>query len=149
MCPVIISYRPSPLFHRWGFIIACFLAVFLILFFGSLYAITGLNVTSQPFPQMIGGFLHPGKPMANMYFVLFSYSESPIAVCGWCPISGKLDSVVQAQLLLRDLKIAQCKSTMSPHAWWLIPSSIRYKTPSSCGVHCPNHWHVIWFSSEL
>lgn len=24
--------------------------------------------------QMIGGFLHPGKPMANMYFVLFSYS---------------------------------------------------------------------------
>ena len=24
---------------------------------------------------MIAGYLHPGKPMANMYFVLFSYSE--------------------------------------------------------------------------
>jgi hypothetical protein len=25
--------------------------------------------------QMIGGFVHPGKPMANMYFVLYGYSE--------------------------------------------------------------------------
>ena len=41
---------------------------------------TGLVIIIQPFPQMIGGFLHPGKPMANMYFVLFSYGESPITV---------------------------------------------------------------------
>ena len=41
---------------------------------------TGLVIIIQPFPQMIGGFLHPGKPMANMYFVLFSYGESPINV---------------------------------------------------------------------
>ena len=67
------------------------------------------------FVQMIGGFIHPGKPMANMYvlschrlllhsltkndmfryFVLYSYN-----------------SVIQAQLLMRDLKIAQC--TCSP-----------------------------------
>jgi hypothetical protein len=37
---------------------------------------TGLSFIIQPFVQMIGGFIHPGKPMANMYFVLFSYSES-------------------------------------------------------------------------
>ncbi|KAG6865789.1 hypothetical protein C0991_011781 [Blastosporella zonata] len=61
-----------------------------IVFFGSLYAITGLQFIIQPFVQMIGGFIHPGKPMANMYFVLFSYN-----------------SVNQALLLLRDLKIAQ------------------------------------------
>ena len=24
---------------------------------------------------MIAGYLHPGKPMANMYFVLYSYSK--------------------------------------------------------------------------
>ena len=41
---------------------------------------TGLAFIIQPFVQMIGGFLHPGKPMANMYFVLFSYSESPITL---------------------------------------------------------------------
>ena len=25
--------------------------------------------------QMIGGFIHPGRPMANMYFVLYGYSK--------------------------------------------------------------------------
>lgn len=34
---------------RWGFIIACILAVISILFFGSLYAITGLQFIIQPF----------------------------------------------------------------------------------------------------
>ena len=100
-------------FYRWGFLIACLLAVISILFFGSLFAMTGLSFIIQPFVQMIGGFLHPGKPMANMYFVLFSYSESPTLVCVYprCSIYGKLDSVTQAELLLRDLKIAQCEST--------------------------------------
>ena len=141
----------SLLFHRWGFVIACLLSTISILFFTSLYAITGLIMIIQPFVQMIGGFLHPGKPMANMYFVLFSYSESPIGLCVGhrCSTCGKSDSVIQAQLLLRDLKIAQCKSAVSPHGWCLIPSSIRYKAPSSCGVHCPTHWHVPWCHSEL
>ena len=71
----------SFLFRRWGFVIACLLATLSILFFVSLFAITGLAFIIQPFVQMIGGFLHPGKPMANMYFVLFSYSESPTVVC--------------------------------------------------------------------
>ncbi|KAH8992871.1 OPT oligopeptide transporter [Lactarius hatsudake] len=61
-----------------------------ILFFVSFFAITGITFIIQPFIQMIGGFLHPGKPMANIYFVLFGYN-----------------SVIQAQVLLRDLKIAQ------------------------------------------
>lgn len=59
---------------RWGFAISLGLATLSILFFGALFAITGLGFIIQPFVQMIGGFLHPGKPMANMYFVLFSYS---------------------------------------------------------------------------
>jgi len=85
-----IIYKTDSTLPWWGFIISCLVAVVMILFFGSLIAITGLVFITQPFPQMIGGFLHPGKPMANMYFVLFSYN-----------------SVTQAQLLLRDLKIAQ------------------------------------------
>ena len=60
---------------------------------------------------MIGGFIHPGKPMANMYFVLYGYSKCHMLF--WVLISSPntpfLDSVNQAQLLLRDLKIAQCK----------------------------------------
>ena len=54
--------------------IALALGSFSILFYGALYAITGLSFSIQPFVQMISGFIHPGKPMANMYFVVFSYS---------------------------------------------------------------------------
>lgn len=58
--------------------------------------------------QMIGGFLHPGKPMANMYFVLFGYSELTVAPSTIQRLMTAIDSVTQAQLLMRDLKIAQC-----------------------------------------
>ncbi|KAG2134272.1 OPT oligopeptide transporter protein-domain-containing protein [Suillus cothurnatus] len=63
---------------------------FSILFLGALAGITGLIFSVQTFVQMIGGYLHKGLPVANMYFVLYGYN-----------------TVYQAQLLLRDLKIAQ------------------------------------------
>ncbi|KAI0306821.1 OPT oligopeptide transporter protein-domain-containing protein [Multifurca ochricompacta] len=85
-----LIYKTESTLPWWGFIIACLLAAISILFFGSLFAMTGIRFIIQPFVQMIGGFLHPRKPMANMYFVLFSYN-----------------SVNQAELLLNDLKIAQ------------------------------------------
>ncbi|KAH9481332.1 Oligopeptide transporter 5 [Psilocybe cubensis] len=87
---LVIIYKTNSTLPWWGFLISIILATLSILFFGTLYAITGLQFIIQPFIQMIGGFIHPGKPMANMYFVLFGYN-----------------SVSQAQLLLRDLKIAQ------------------------------------------
>ncbi|KAI5116279.1 hypothetical protein M0805_005888 [Coniferiporia weirii] len=87
---LVVIYKANSTLPWWGFLISLALGSLSILFFGALYAITGLQFIIQPFVQMIGGFIHPGRPMANMYFVLFSYN-----------------SVTQAQLLLRDLKIAQ------------------------------------------
>jgi len=87
---LVIIYKTDSTLPWWGFLISLLLGTVSTLFFGALYAITGLTFIIQPFIQMIGGFIHPGKPMANMYFVLFGYN-----------------SVYQAQLLLRDLKIAQ------------------------------------------
>ncbi len=71
---LVVIYKTNSTLPWWGFLISLLLAVISILFFGALYAITGLQFIIQPFVQMIGGFLHPRKPMANMYFVLFSYS---------------------------------------------------------------------------
>ncbi|KZP11804.1 OPT superfamily oligopeptide transporter [Athelia psychrophila] len=87
---LVVIYKTNSTLPWWGFLVACLLAVISLLLTGALYAITGLIVNIQPLIQMVGGFLHPGKPMANMYFVLFGYN-----------------SVSQGQLLLRDLKIAQ------------------------------------------
>jgi OPT oligopeptide transporter protein len=74
-CVTLIYF--SLLDGRWGLIVAVLLATVSILFFGAFRAITGISFIIQPFIQMIGGFLLPGKPLANMFFVLFSYSESP------------------------------------------------------------------------
>lgn len=55
----------------WGFMIATLLSFLATLFFGALSGVLGFNVPITSVIQLIGGYLHPGKPMANMYFVLF------------------------------------------------------------------------------
>jgi len=55
-----------------------------------MYGISGFPMPIQPLVQMVGGYLHPGRPLANMYFTLFGYN-----------------TVNQALGLLRDLKLAQ------------------------------------------
>ncbi|KAG2157254.1 OPT oligopeptide transporter protein-domain-containing protein [Suillus clintonianus] len=87
---LVVIYKTNSTLPWWGFVIAVLLASVSILFFGALYAITGLGLSIQTLVQMIAGYLHNGRPMANMFFVLYSYN-----------------TVSQALLLLRDLKIAQ------------------------------------------
>ncbi|KIK49245.1 hypothetical protein CY34DRAFT_20247 [Suillus luteus UH-Slu-Lm8-n1] len=87
---LVVIYKTNSTLPWWGFSIAIFLAVVCILFCGALFAITGFLVSIQPLVQMIAGYLHNGRPMANMFFVLYSFN-----------------TVAQALLLLRDLKIAQ------------------------------------------
>jgi hypothetical protein len=87
---LILIYATHSTLPWWGFLVACALSSVCILFFGAQYGITGFNYIIQPIIQLVGGYLHPGHPMANMYFVLFGYN-----------------SVIQGQLLLKDLKFAQ------------------------------------------
>ncbi|KAG2111691.1 OPT oligopeptide transporter protein-domain-containing protein [Suillus discolor] len=90
---LVVIYKTNSTLPWWGFVIAVLLAIVSILFFGALSAITGLSLsirTEETLVQMIAGYLHNGRPMANMFFVLYSYN-----------------TVSQALLLLRDLKIAQ------------------------------------------
>ncbi|KAG6376476.1 OPT oligopeptide transporter protein-domain-containing protein [Boletus reticuloceps] len=87
---LVVIYKSNSTLPWWGFVVSVLLATISILFLGALYAITGIGISIQTFVQMIAGYLHPGKPMANMYFVLYSYN-----------------TVSQASLLLRDLKIGQ------------------------------------------
>src|ERR1700743_1096302 len=75
---------------RSFFISTLIISAAYVLFFGAQFAITGFNFITQPVVQMIAGYLHPGRPLANMYFVLFGYN-----------------SVYQGQRLRRDLKFGQ------------------------------------------
>lgn len=55
----------------WGFLIAITLSFLATLFFGAMSGLIGFSVPITSVIQLIGGYLHPGKPVANMYFVLF------------------------------------------------------------------------------
>lgn len=74
----------------WGYLISNLLAAFFILIFGTQRGITGFGFNMQPIVQMVAGYLHPGRPLANMYFTVFGYN-----------------GVAQGQLLAQDLKLAQ------------------------------------------
>ncbi|KAF2152269.1 OPT superfamily oligopeptide transporter [Myriangium duriaei CBS 260.36] len=74
----------------WGYIMSNIFAAIFILFFGVQYGVTGFQFNQQPIIQMLAGYMHPGKPLANMYFTVFGFN-----------------GVQQGQLLARDLKLAQ------------------------------------------
>jgi OPT family oligopeptide transporter len=74
----------------WGFLIACVLSFLSTLFFGAMAGLIGFNVPITSVIQLIGGYLHPGKPVANMYFVLFGANAQ-----------------AQALFLIQNLKLGQ------------------------------------------
>ena len=74
----------------WGFLIACILSFLSTLFFGAMAGLIGFVTPITSVIQLIGGYLHPGKPVANMYFVLFGANAES-----------------QALFLIENLKLGQ------------------------------------------
>lgn len=77
---LILTYF-SLLRGRWGLTLSLFLAAAFILFFGALYAMTGIMFDTTPLFQVIGGVFLPRNPIANMYFTLFGAGEQLVLVC--------------------------------------------------------------------
>ncbi|KAJ3112022.1 hypothetical protein HK100_002470, partial [Physocladia obscura] len=64
----------------WAFIIAVVIAIFFIIVSGLLTAVTGFTPPFKTFIQLLGGFMIPGKPIANMYFTTFGSNITSEAV---------------------------------------------------------------------
>lgn len=86
----VVIYKAESTLPWWGLIVACVVGYCHLLIFGSMQGITGVSFTIQSIIQMIGGYMRPGFPMANMYFSLYSYN-----------------TLLQGTLLAKDLKLAQ------------------------------------------
>jgi OPT oligopeptide transporter protein len=74
----------------WAFFIAIFISAATVTFFAALTAMFGFPLFVQPLIQMIGAYLVPGRPLANMYFGMFGFN-----------------SLAQTNHLLKDLKLGQ------------------------------------------
>ncbi|EEU35815.1 uncharacterized protein NECHADRAFT_34981 [Fusarium vanettenii 77-13-4] len=87
---LVAIYAAKSTLPWYGFFTSLGVAGTFILFFGAQVALTGYQGNVQPIVQMIGGYLHPGQPLANMYFTLFGYN-----------------SVIQGISMVQDLKFGQ------------------------------------------
>lgn len=87
---LICIYELNSTLPWWGYLIACTISFLSTLFVGAMAGIIGFNVPITNLVQLLGGYLHPGKPVANMYFVLFG-----------------ANSQAQALSLVSDLKLGQ------------------------------------------
>lgn len=84
---LVILYMGGSTLPWWGFLVSCLVSWILLLFFGAMNAVTGLGMVIQPIVQLIGGYIQPENPVANMYFTLyvslvpilvFTYSKPPL-----------------------------------------------------------------------
>jgi hypothetical protein len=66
------------------------MSALLLPFFAALTAMFGFQLMVQPLIQMIGAYILPGLPVANMYFSMFGFN-----------------SLYQAKFMLKDLKLGQ------------------------------------------
>ncbi|WEW58023.1 hypothetical protein PRK78_003490 [Emydomyces testavorans] len=87
---LVSIYAAKSTLPWYGFLVSVAVSGTFILFFGAQAALTGYQGNVQPIVQMLGGYLHPGRPLANMYFTLFGYN-----------------SVIQGISLVQDLKFGQ------------------------------------------
>ncbi|KAF8853981.1 OPT superfamily oligopeptide transporter [Acephala macrosclerotiorum] len=83
-----MMYPTNSTLPWWAFFIACGLSCIYILFFGAQYAMTGYQYDTQPVIQMIGGYLHPGFPKANMFFVVFEVGQLLEVLFSYIPMSS-------------------------------------------------------------
>lgn len=83
-------YAANSTLPWYGFLVSIIVSGIFILCFGAQAALTGYQGNVQPIIQMLGGYLHPGRPLANMYFTLFGYN-----------------SVIQGISMVQDLKFGQ------------------------------------------
>ncbi|VDB91635.1 unnamed protein product [Peniophora sp. CBMAI 1063] len=86
----------------WSYIVALLLGVFITPFNSLLYGLLGSAVTTNQISKMVAGAINPGKPVANLYFSMWSH-----------------DVISEAILMAEDLKMGQYLK-IPPRAMFLI-----------------------------
>lgn len=87
---LVCIYAANTTLSWYGFFISILIGCVLSFFFGAQAALTGYQGSPQYLMQTLGGYVHPGKPVANLYFTPFGYN-----------------SITQAISLTQNLKLGQ------------------------------------------
>ncbi|KZW03360.1 OPT superfamily oligopeptide transporter [Exidia glandulosa HHB12029] len=77
---LIVVLKGDTTLPVWGFVVALLVGVMISPFSGILNGRLGNGIATQQLMKMIAGAIHPGKPVANLYFTMWSHDLVIIAV---------------------------------------------------------------------
>lgn len=77
---IVVNARGQTTLPVWGYIIALLVGGFIAPFSCVLYGLYGTGVATNQISKMIAGAVHPGRPLANLYFASWSHQVILLAV---------------------------------------------------------------------
>ncbi|PYH88062.1 OPT superfamily oligopeptide transporter, partial [Aspergillus ellipticus CBS 707.79] len=77
---LIVNIKGGTTLPVWGYIIALVLGAFIAPFSCVLYGLYGTGVSTNQLSKMVAGALHPGRPLANLYFASWSHQVILLSV---------------------------------------------------------------------
>lgn len=76
---IVVTKDDTTTLLVWGFLVALLLGCVIAPISCTLYALFGTGIATNQLSKMLGGALHPGRPLANLYFA--AWSHQVIALC--------------------------------------------------------------------
>ena len=77
---LIVNIKGETSLPVWGYIISLLLGAFIAPFSCILYGLYGSGVGTNLISKMVAGAVHPGRPLANLYFASWSHQVILLAV---------------------------------------------------------------------
>lgn len=77
---LIVNIKGETTLPVWGYIVSLLLGAFIAPFSCILYGLYGSGVGTNQISKMVAGALHPGRPLANLYFASWSHQVILLAV---------------------------------------------------------------------
>ncbi|KAL4803348.1 OPT oligopeptide transporter protein-domain-containing protein [Aspergillus unguis] len=77
---LIVTIKGQTTLPAWGYIIALVLGAFIAPFSCVLYGLYGTGVSTNQLSKMVAGALHPGRPLAGLYFASWSHQVILLSV---------------------------------------------------------------------
>ncbi|KAH7131083.1 peptide transporter MTD1 [Dactylonectria macrodidyma] len=77
---LVVNIQGDTTLPVWGYIVALLLGGFIAPFSCILYGLYGTGVSTNQLSKMVAGVIHPGRPLANLYFASWSHQVILLAV---------------------------------------------------------------------
>ncbi|KAL4916766.1 OPT oligopeptide transporter protein-domain-containing protein [Aspergillus aurantiobrunneus] len=77
---LIVTIRGQTTLPAWGYLVSLILGAFIAPFSCVLYGLYGTGVSTNQLSKMVAGALHPGRPLAGLYFSSWSHQVILLSV---------------------------------------------------------------------